>query len=95
MSAVFLRLGLFLLPFAFFLLWLWLVRRLKQAGDETNPRLEKAVMLGGGVFVLAYAVVLYFYAGTTERADENMRYVPATTVDGEIVPGHFEKIPDN
>ncbi|GAK33699.1 hypothetical protein JCM17846_12680 [Iodidimonas nitroreducens] len=91
MSALLIRLGLFLLPFIFFFLWLLLVRHLKRAGGKINPKLDYAIMGAGLGFIGLYGAIFYFYAQSTPPAQDDLRYVPARMVDGEMVPGHFEK----
>lgn len=77
------RLCLFLLPFA--LLWAWLRWRKTRTGTQRLSKLTLAL-------VLAFAALLGMglAISLTESGAPGARYIPATEVDGKIVPGRFE-----
>lgn len=97
MSGALIRLVLFLLPFLLFLTWLYLVRQIRRGdGEKVNPVLERLIVWGGGAFILLFALGLFLYGQSTVMPDSDkdaMRYVPATIENGQLVPGHYEKIP--
>ena len=71
----FAEIGLFLAPFALFLLWRFL-----------SPRVRPAMLWIGTVLVVALGGIAIGY-GLKERMDPHARYIPAHMQDGQIVPG--------
>ncbi len=71
----FAELGLFLAPFALFLVWRLL-----------SPRVRPALLWIGTVVLVALAGMAVGF-GLHERMDPHARYVPAHLEDGRIVPG--------
>jgi peptidoglycan/LPS O-acetylase OafA/YrhL len=72
----FAEIGLFLAPFALFLVWRLLASRVRPA------------LLWIGTVVLVALAGMAVGFGLHERMDPHARYVPAHMVDGRIVPGH-------
>lgn len=91
------RLLLFLLPFAVFLVWLWLMRRLRLGEGGLSPRGEAAIVYGGGAILAAILGTMIYLASREEPVDpRSLRYVPAQSEpDGKESPAHFEKKPDD
>ncbi len=71
----FAEIGLFLAPFALFLLWRLLA-----------PHVRPALLWVGLAIVIGLAGMAVFY-GLKERMDPHARYVPAHIENGRVVPG--------
>lgn len=76
----------FLLPFAGYAAWLFATRG-TLVGTVNWPT-RAIVWLAGAGAALMVAVLVLFTSFT--GAPLGSRYVPATIVDGKLVPGHFE-----
>lgn len=74
----FAEIGLFLSPFALFLLWRFLA-----------PRVRPALLWIAMVFVVGLAGIAIGY-GLRERMDPHARYVPARIENGRVVPGYAD-----
>ena len=87
----------FLTPFIAYAIWVWFARRkqeMKEHGEklhswQTWPWLK--LVIAGGLLVIASLVTLNFSA---EPLNEG-RWVAPRVVDGVVVPGHFEPLPEN
>ena len=98
----------FLLPFGVYAAWLFATRG--SVGTANDWPVRTITWLGIGGAVLMVAAILVFIQFDTGPADEcaeviaahglepgtpcRSMYVPAKVVDGEVVPGHFELVPD-
>jgi hypothetical protein len=76
-----------LLPTALWLGWVAATRR-AEAGAAAWAVAPWPWLLAGGV-ALAAATLYVVNVGFGE--EEGGRYVPPTVVDGQLVPGHFER----
>jgi len=83
MRTVVLRVLLFLLPFALFGLYAWLLGQ-RGSSRPTTPW-TLLFVIGLGLVVASFVIV-----GLTEGETTKGVYVPPHTVDGHIVPGHVE-----
>lgn len=88
----------FLAPFVCYAVWAWFATRRRETLDsggalEPWQRWPWAwLIIGGGV--LAGAVMVFLFATGPEPPGENQRWVPPRVVDGKVVPGHYERIPE-
>lgn len=86
----------FLTPFVCYAVWAWFQSRKEQRLQDGQP-LEwwqawpwgKLVPAGG---VLAIGTIVFLFA--SGEPPQEGRWVPPTVVDGEVVDGHFEPIPE-
>lgn len=81
------RLALFLLPFALYGIYLFLLRWRPNAVRRPTP--WTPLFIAGLLLVILSFVVL----GLTEGESTEGVYIPPHQVDGKIVPGHVEKKP--
>ena len=72
----FTEIGLFLVPFALYVVWLVL-------GTRTPPALVWGAL--GLILLMAVGTVWF---GLANRADRDKSYVPAHVEDGRIISGH-------
>ncbi len=72
----FAEIGLFLSPFALFLIWRFL-----------SPRVKPAALWTAMALILALAALSVRY-GLQQRLDTSERYVPARIEGGRIIDGH-------
>lgn len=88
-KSVLLHVGLFLLPSAFFLAWLFVFRR-QAVAAFTSLRLPEGpwvwLLMGGFVLVAASLVFL----GLTTGFDVEATYSPARYEEGAFIPGKTE-----
>jgi len=86
----------FILPFVCFAIWSWYSNRKRRALDEGEPLQSwqswpwSKLVLSGGVLAIASLMFLLF---GREPLPEG-RWVPPSVVDGEVVPGYYEPIPE-
>lgn len=83
MRTLILRVLLFLLPFALFGIYAFLIGQRGSARPATPWTL--LFIVGLGLVVASFVIV-----GLTEGETTHGVYVPPHTVDGRIVPGHVE-----
>lgn len=97
MSVILIRLLLFLAPIAVFLLWLWLMEKLRKGGDGALPeRTSRMISYGGGLLAAGIVGLMLYLASRESPVDpRDLNYVPAAVDDGGKTPGHFEKKPDD
>ncbi len=81
-----LRVVLFLLPFALFSLYAFLMRQRGAARPATPWTL--LFVIGLGLVAVSFVIV-----GLTEGEKPQGLYVPPHVVNGHIVPGHVEQTP--
>lgn len=81
------RLALFLLPFAFYGLYLLLLRWRPNATRPPTP--WTPLFIAGLLLVVLSFVVL----GLTEGESTQGVYIPPYVENGKIIPGHVEKKP--
>lgn len=85
----------FLTPFVFYAAWIWFLSRKKdrrEAGKVPESWQEWPwlwLVISGSALGL---IVLFLLASEGELQEG--RWVPPTVVDGELIPGHFEPIPE-
>ncbi|HTO41207.1 MAG TPA: DUF6111 family protein [Rhizomicrobium sp.] len=79
------RLALFLLPFALYALYVYLLR--------FRPNTVRGATPWTGLFIagLSLVVLSFLVLGFTEPQNTEGVYVPPYAVNGKVVPGHFEK----
>ena len=94
MGALLIRLLLLLLPFLLFFLWLRYIKGKKQADGTLDPRTERNLTVISVVGLVAFVAGMITLILTSDETTRDKVYVPPTTVDGEVVPGHFEDRPD-
>jgi Family of unknown function (DUF6111) len=76
----------FLLPFAIYAGWL-VVTQGSLAGSSQWPVRIIAWLAGAGAVLMVAALVIFT---SFTGAPPGSKYVPATIVDGKLIPGHFE-----
>jgi hypothetical protein len=76
----------FLLPFAGYAVWLVTTRRPVGGAVNWPSRVILWLTVAGAALMVAVLVVFTSFTGAPLGAV----YVPATIVDGVLVPGHFE-----
>ena len=86
MTAILLRLLLFLLPFIALALWIWLARREKSDDPGTQKRAERWQTLAGIGLIASVALSLGLFAFTSEDNTEG-QYTAPRHENGEVVPG--------
>lgn len=86
----------FLTPFLCYYVWVWFQNRKKER-EETGEPLQAwqtfpwaKLIISGSVLAIGALVFLFMQKDPLPEG----RWVPAKIVDGEIVPGHFEPIPE-
>lgn len=92
MSAVILRIVLFLLPLILYLVWRRQARRRAEAaaeGDQaTLDSLQNQFLWIVAGFALVFGAVAVTLA-LTDGAEPGKEYVPPRMEDGKVVPGEF------
>jgi len=91
MSAVLVRLLLFLLPFLLFALWIWVMKRTRFGREEIGARAARRITLAGLGLIAATVAGFVVFALTSEREHVGQEYFPPKMVDGEIRPGEFKE----
>ncbi|MBN8995503.1 MAG: hypothetical protein J0H63_01380 [Rhizobiales bacterium] len=76
----------FLLPFAAYAAWLLITRRTIGGAGDWPRRMILWLAVAGAALMVAVLVVFTSFTGAPPGAV----YVPATIVDGKLIPGHFE-----
>lgn len=76
----------FLLPFAAYALWLLSTRRSVTGSAHWPVRVILGLAIAGAVLMVAVLVVFTSFTGAPPGAV----YIPATIIDGKLIPGHFE-----
>ncbi len=94
MSALLIRLLLLLLPFLLFFLWLRLMKNKKQADGTLDPQTERKIRVISIVGLIAFVAGMAYIIFTVDESTRDKIYVPPHTVDGKVVPGHFEEKPE-
>ncbi|MHA6289367.1 DUF6111 family protein [Maricaulis sp. CAU 1757] len=84
-----LEIGSFLLPFLIFFIWRWQSRSPQPLTATPTLKLAAAGAALAVVMMIGLVVI-----ETLRGGHEGDRYVPPRMVDGEIVPGHFERVED-
>jgi hypothetical protein len=79
------RLALFIVPFAFYGLYLLLVR-VRAGGLPQHKHPWAGILIAG----LALVVASFIYTGLTEGESTQGVYIPPHVVNGKIVPGHVD-----
>lgn len=86
----------FLAPFLCYAVWIWFAARKQETLDEgrTPARWQEwpwawLVSIGGG-----FAIVSLIGLFALGDLNTDGQYVPPTVVDGEVVPGHYEPVPE-
>jgi len=79
------RLLLFLLPFALYALYVYLLRFRPNSSRPQTP--WTPLFIAG----LSLVVLSFLVLGFTEPQNMEGTYVPPHAVNGKVVPGHFEK----
>jgi len=90
MSAVLLRLFLFLLPILIFLLWLWIAKGTRFGRETLTPQTERRVTRAGLALIAASLAGFVVFAIASSREEPRKDYVPPRMIDGEIAPGAFK-----
>ena len=89
MSAILLRLLLFLLPVVLLVLWLRAVAKRKDGMPADTQRTSRWQAAAGGAILLAVGASLAVFALTREQnIDET--YTPPRLEDGKAVPGRVD-----
>lgn len=82
----------FLLPALVFVLWTWARGRWVERHGGQAPGIEDGpwfwLTLSGGFLVLAVVIATALSGDQAGKPGEV--YVPPTTVDGKVVPGHYK-----
>lgn len=89
MSAIFLRILLFLLPLALLVLIVKMVRKGRDDDGVIDPRTVR-IILTVSITGMAVFILLLVYLNIGREDNRSLEYVPPQTIDGEIEPGHFE-----
>lgn len=82
------RLVLFMLPFAAFLLWLWLMRRARLRDGRLDPFAERLIMTAAVGAIVGLVLSMVYVLATRPEATDGI-YVPPHMKDGQVVPGGF------
>lgn len=82
------QLILFALPFVFYFAYRLATRGATGAAIADLSRATFALILLGGILVLASFVYFAFIGDEIDG-----RYIPAQYIDGKLVPGHVERSP--
>jgi len=94
MSAVLIRLILFLLPFALFLLGLWVARRTRFGREKIDERTARRLTAGGVAAITGIVLGFVVYGVVNTEEPRSKDYVPPRMIDGEIAPGEFKDSKD-
>jgi hypothetical protein len=84
---IFTRILLFLLPFALYAIYLFLLRWRPNVARPATP--WTALFIAG----LALVVLSFVVLGLTEGESTQGVYIPPHAVNGKVIPGHVEKTP--
>jgi hypothetical protein len=76
----------FLIPFIGYAAWLVVTRRPVSGAGIWPSRVILWLTVSGAVLMVAVLVIFTSFTGAPPGAV----YVPATIVDGVLIPGHFE-----
>lgn len=80
---------LFLLPFAFYVVFL----HLKERSPFVKEHWERRPVIWLGTFGLILSAGFFFISAMSQGLDPNAAYVPAHMENGRLVPAHMEPRP--
>jgi len=89
MALVIFRIFLLALPFLLFYFWMRYLRKVKKGEIDADPKIEKRLRVFSVLTVIGVLGGIV-YLTLNSDTNEYKNYVPPTTIDGEIKPGHFE-----
>ncbi|ADZ69592.1 DUF6111 family protein [Polymorphum gilvum] len=82
---IFTHLVLFLLPFAFYALWLWVSKKEQTSENWRKGPIAWLVIVGAVLVSISLGLMASF-----DKSPEGLEYRPAEIRDGVFVPGRFE-----
>ncbi len=91
MSAVLVRLLLFLAPFLLFFLWLWVMRHTRLGDGRIDPRTARRITQAGIALIIVTVVGFVLYGLLGEGMRPEGPYVPAKSGEQGVERGHFEE----
>ncbi|MEE8371362.1 MAG: hypothetical protein V3R73_04375 [Sphingomonadales bacterium] len=97
MTAMILRIVLFLLPFALFFIWLKIYQGRKSGAGEDDgldPEVERRLKMAA-ISAILLSLGLILYVVFSSEATRGRDYVPPKVIDGKVEPGHFKDKDEN
>lgn len=78
------------LPIIFYFVWVFLMSRRAKDGRAIAEHIRKGLLFWAIMLSVALLLGCFMWLGFSQEGNKEGRYVPPTSVNGKIVPGHVE-----
>jgi hypothetical protein len=84
-----------LLPLGFYVLWMFIMSRRAGDGQRVAEHIRKGLLFWAVISTVVLLIGSFIWWGVTQQENNAGHYVPADTVDGQLVPAHIAVPIDN
>jgi hypothetical protein len=80
-----------LLPLGFYFLWMFIMSRRMGGRERIAEHIRKGLLFWAIISTVVLTIGAFIYWGVSQGDNSAETYVPATTVNGVVVPAHTDK----